>query len=93
MLSESLKAVIAQQLVKTKDGKGRCAAVEILIGSKALASVIRDGRISQISSLIQTGSAEGMQSMDQHLMQLIKEDKITTEAAFEKAIDKMLFPT
>ncbi len=93
MLSESLKAIIAQQLVKTKDGKGRCAAVEILIGSKALASVIRDGRISQIASLIQTGTAEGMQSMDQHLMQLIKEEKITTEAAFEKAIDKKLFST
>ncbi len=93
MLSESLKAIIAQQLVKTKDGKGRCAAVEILIGSKALASVIRDGRTSQIASLIQTGTAEGMQSMDQHLMQLIKEEKITTKAAFEKAIDKKLFST
>lgn len=91
MLSESLKAVVAQQLLKTKDGKGRCAANEILIGSPALASIIREGKISQISSLIQTGSSVGMQSMDQHLMQLIKEDKITPEAAYEKAIDKNLF--
>ena len=91
MLSESLKAVIAQQLLKTKDGKGRCAAVEILIGSSALASMIREGKISQISSIIQTGTSVGMQSMDQHLKQLIDKDKITREAAHEKAIDKNLF--
>lgn len=91
MLAESLRAVIAQQLLKTKDGKGRCAANEILIGSGALASMIREGKISMVSSIIQTGTAQGMQSMDQHLMQLIKEDRITKEAAFEKAIDKKLF--
>ncbi len=91
MLSESLKAVIAQQLLKTKDGKGRCAAVEILIGSSALASMIREGKISQISSIIQTGTSVGMQSMDQHLKQLIDKDKITREAAHEKAIDKSSF--
>ncbi len=91
MLSESLKAVIAQQLVKTKDGQGRRAAIEILIGSPALASMIREGKMSQISSLIQTGTSEGMQSMDQHLMELVKEDLITREAAYEKAIDKKTF--
>lgn len=91
MLSESLKAVIAQQLVKTKDGKGRCAANEILLGSSALASMIREGKISQISSIIQTGTAEGMQTMDQHLMQYVKEGRIAREAAYEKAIDKNLF--
>jgi twitching motility protein PilT len=91
MLSESLKAVIAQQLLKTKDGIGRCAAVEILIGSSALASMIREGKISQISSIIQTGTSVGMQSMDHHLQKLIAEDKITREAAREKAIDKNLF--
>ena len=91
MLSESLKAVIAQQLLKTKDGKGRCAAVEILIGSSALASMIREGKISQISSIIQTGTSVGMQSMDQHLKQLVGKNKITREAAREKAIDKSLF--
>lgn len=91
MLSESLKAVVAQQLLKTKDGKGRCAAVEILIGSPALASMIREGKISQIGSLIQTGTSVGMQTMDQHLTQLIAENKITKEAAYEKAINKALF--
>lgn len=91
MLSESLRAVIAQQLLKTKDGQGRCAANEILLGSSALASMIREGKISQISSIIQTGTAAGMQSMDQHLKQLIAQEKITREAAYEKAIDKSLF--
>jgi twitching motility protein PilT len=91
MLSESLRAVIAQQLVKTKDDKGRRAAVEILIGSSALANMIREAKFSQIDSLIQTGSTSGMQSMDQHLKQLIEEGEITREAAYEKAIDKNLF--
>jgi twitching motility protein PilT len=91
MLSESLKAVVAQQLLKTRDGKGRCAANEVLIGSPALASMIREGKISQISSYIQTGISSGMQTMDQHLLQLIKEDRITPQAAYEIAIDKNVF--
>jgi len=91
MLSESLQAVIAQQLLKTKDGKGRCAALEVLIGSTALATMIREGKISQIGSLIQTGTNVGMQSMDQHLRKLIDADTITPEAAYEKAIDKNIF--
>ena len=93
MLAESLSAVVAQQLLKTKDGSGRCAAIEILIGSPALATSIREGKISQINSIIQTGSASGMQSMDQHLLQLIKESRITARAAYEKAIDKKIFET
>ncbi|XOF32716.1 MAG: type IV pilus twitching motility protein PilT [Candidatus Electrothrix sp. YB6] len=92
MLADSLKGVIAQQLLKTKDGKGRCAALEILIGSNALASIIREGKINQIESMIQTGTSQGMQTMDQHLQQLIDEDKITVAAAREKAINKGLFP-
>ncbi|MBI9075076.1 MAG: type IV pilus twitching motility protein PilT [Desulfatibacillum sp.] len=91
MLSESLQAVIAQQLLKTADGKGRCAANEILLGSSALASMIREGKITQINSLIQTGTAQGMQTMDQHLKKLVVEGRITNEAAYEKAINKSLF--
>lgn len=91
MLSESIRAVIAQQLLRTSDGLGRCAANEILIGSQALASMIREGKISQVSSLIQTGTAAGMQSMDQHLKQLVAEQRITRGAAYEKAMDKTLF--
>lgn len=91
MLSESLKAVIAQQLLRTKDGKGRCAALEILIGSSALASTIREGKVSQINSLIQTSTKMGMQTMDQHLLQLYNDGKITAQAAYEKANDKNIF--
>ncbi|MCK5680663.1 type IV pilus twitching motility protein PilT [bacterium] len=91
MLGDSLVAVVAQQLVRTRDGKGRCAANEILIGSPALANLIREGKISQIPSLIQIGAAEGMQTLDQALMKLVKEKKITMEAAYEKAQDKNLF--
>jgi twitching motility protein PilT len=90
MLSESLRAVIAQQLLRTVDGK-RCAANEILLGSPALASLIRSGKITQINSLIQTGTGQGMQTMDQHLMELIAKKKIDRESAYEKAIDKNLF--
>lgn len=90
MLSESLRAVIAQQLLRTVDG-GRCAANEILIGSPALASLIRSGKIAQVNSLIQTGTNQGMQTMDQNLMELIQQKKITGESAYEKAIDKSLF--
>jgi twitching motility protein PilT len=91
MLSESLKAVLAQQLLKTKDGRGRCAAVEILISSAAVGNLIREAKLSQIASVIQTGSSEGMQTMDQALQKLVDEDRITPEAAYFKAIDKSLF--
>lgn len=90
MLSESLRAVIAQQLLRTVSG-GRCAANEILIGSPALASLIRSAKIAQINSLIQTGTSQGMQTMDQHLLELVAKKTISTESAYEKAMDKNLF--
>lgn len=91
MLSESLKAVLAQQLLKTADGKGRCVAVEILISSPAVGNLIREGKLTQIASVIQTGSTEGMQTMDQALQQLVDKKRITPEDAYWKAIDKTLF--
>lgn len=91
MLSESLKAVLAQQLLKTADGKGRCAAVEILISSSAVGNLIREGKLPQIASIIQTGSAEGMMTMDQALQQLVDQRRITPEDAYWKAIDKSAF--
>ncbi len=91
MLGDSLMAVVAQQLVRTRDGKGLCAVVEILLGYPALGNLIREAKISQIPSLIQTRTAEGMQTMDQALMKLINEGNRTTEAAYEKASDKNLF--
>jgi twitching motility protein PilT len=91
MLSESIKAVLSQQLLKTADGKSRCAAVEILISSPAVGNLIREGKLNQIASIIQTGSQEGMQSMDQALQHLVDQGRITAEEAYWKAIDKSLF--
>ncbi len=91
MLSDSLSGVISQQLVKTADGKGRCAAVEILVSSHAVGNLIREGKLAQIESIIQTGTAEGMQSMDQALQKLVDQGRIAPEAAYWKAIDKSLF--
>lgn len=91
MLSESLKGVVAQQLLKTADGKGRCAALEILIGSPALANIIREGKTTQIPSVIQGGKAQGMQSMDQCIIQLIESGKVLPEDGVAKGIDKSLY--
>jgi len=91
MLAESLKAVVAQQLLKKADGKGRCAANEILLGTSALPAIIREGKISQISSFIQSNTRLGMQSLDQHLQKLLNQGLITREAALEKAENKDLF--
>lgn len=91
MLSDSLKGVVAQQLIRTADRQGRCAAHEIMVGNSALASLIREAKISQITSLIQTGSTDGMQTMDQSLERLVKSGKITRAEAWRRAIDKSLF--
>lgn len=91
MLSESLKGVLAQQLLKTADGRGRCAAVEILLSDSAVANLIREGKLAQVSSVIQTGTTLGMQTMDQALQRLVDEERITPEAAYYKSIDKSLF--
>ena len=91
MLSDSLKGVLSQQLLKTSDGKGRCAAVEVLLCSPAVGNLIREGKLTQIASIIQTGSTDGMQSMDQALQRLVQQGRITAESAYFKAIDKSAF--
>ncbi len=91
MLSDSLKAVLAQQLLKTADGKGRCAAVEILLSKSGVGNLIRENKLSQITSIIQTGATEGMQTMDQALQEMVNQGRITPEAAYFKAIDKSSF--
>ncbi len=91
MLSESLAGVVAQQLLKTADGKGRCAAHEILIGGSAISSLIREGKSYQIPSMMQAGQAIGMQTMDQALERYVAKGKVSPEAALEKAIDKDSF--
>ena len=91
MLSESLKGVLAQQLIKTADGKGRCAAVEIVISNAGVSNLIREGKLVQVASLIYTGAAEGMQTMDQALQRLVDQKHITPEDAYWKALDKESF--
>jgi len=92
MLSESLRGVIAQQLLKTVDGK-RAAALEILYVTRAVSNLIREGKTFQIPSVIQTGKREGMQLMDQALQALVTEKKVSVEEASRYAVNKGLFPT
>jgi len=87
LLAECLVGVVAQQLLPTADGAGRVAAHEILLGSSALASIVREGRTYQIPSLLQGGQAAGMQTLDLALERLAKAGKITRETAVEKAND------
>ena len=82
------KGVVAQQLLVRADGQGRVIAVEILIGTTALANMIREGKTYQISSLIQTGRREGMQTMDQSILEILRSKQITPQEAYRKAIDK-----
>ncbi|PRC94424.1 type IV pilus twitching motility protein PilT [Solimicrobium silvestre] len=81
MLSESLQAVISQTLLKTKDGSGRVAAHEIMIGTPAIRNLIRESKIAQMYSAIQTGSNVGMQTLDQNLTELVKRNQISLGAA------------
>ena len=85
MLSESLRAVISQTLLKTKDGKGRVAAHEILISTASVRNLIRENKIAQIGSALQTGQAHGMQTLDQSLQALLKRGIISIDAARAKA--------
>jgi twitching motility protein PilT len=84
MLSESLRAVISQTLMK-KTGGGRCAAHEIMIGTPAIRNLIREDKIAQMYSAIQTGQGVGMQTLDQNLKDLVAKNKVSKEEAKRKA--------
>ncbi|MDP1932848.1 MAG: type IV pilus twitching motility protein PilT [Gammaproteobacteria bacterium] len=84
MLSESLQAVISQALLK-KNGGGRVAAHEIMIGTPAIRNLIREDKVAQMYSAIQTGSSYGMKTLDQCLKELVQKGTITKEAARSKA--------
>lgn len=85
MLSESLTAVISQNLLKTHDGNGRVASHEILIANPAVRNLIRENKITQINSVLQTGQASGMQTMDQSLQSLVRQGLIAPEDARKTA--------
>ena len=88
MLSESLRAVIAQTLLKTKDGKGRVAAHEIMIGTPAIRNLIRENKIAQMYSAIQTGQNIGMQTLDQCLADLVRRNLVSSAEARIRAQNK-----
>jgi twitching motility protein PilT len=92
MLSESLQAVVAQTLCKTKDGTGRIAAHEIMIGTSAIRNLIREGKVAQMYSAIQTGNSAGMQTLDQNLTEMVKRNLISNAEARGKAKTPDNFP-
>lgn len=90
MLSESLQAVVAQTLLK-KVGGGRVAALEIMICNAALRNLIREDKIAQMYSAIQTGQSQGMSTLDQHLTQLVQDNIISRQTARDVSMNKAQF--
>jgi twitching motility protein PilT len=91
MLSESLRSVISQTLLKTKDEMGRVAAHEIMIGTPAIRNLIRENKVAQMYSAIQTGQNVGMQTLDQNLTELVRRNVISVAEARGKAANKDAF--
>ncbi len=92
MLSESLQAVISQTLLKTKDGAGRVAAHEIMVATPAIRNLIREAKVAQMYSAIQTGSGVGMQTLDQNLTDLVRRNIVSAAAARSAAKSPDNFP-
>ena len=90
-LSESLKGVIAQNLFKRIDKKGRMAVLEVLVVTPAVSNLIREGKTFQIPSAIQTGKKYGMQSLDDAILEALEAKKISPEDAYDKSIVKKRF--
>ena len=92
MLSESLVAVISQTLCKNREGNGRVAAHEIMLGTPAIRNLIREAKVAQMYSIIQTGQAQGMQTLDQCLADLLRRGLISAAEARSKARSPENFP-
>jgi len=90
MLSESLRSVISQSLLK-KIGGGRIAAHEIMVGTPAIRNLIREDKVAQMYSAIQTGQSHGMQTLDQNLLELVKRGLVSRLDARQKAANKDAF--
>jgi twitching motility protein PilT len=91
LLAEGLRAVITQKLVPTSDGKGQALATEILVATIPVANLIRAEKTYQLPSVMQTGRAQGMQAMDDSLMQLMQTGRITAQTALDYAENKKRF--
>jgi len=92
-LSESLKGIVAQNLFKRIDKKGRVAALEILVFTTAIANLVREGKTHQIPGMIQVGKKLGNQPLDDAIMEHVRMKRISPEEAYEKSIDKRKFRT
>lgn len=90
-LSEALRAVVAQNLFKRIDKKGRCAALEILIGIPSVRNLIRENKTFQLNSVIETGKKYGMQTLDDEILKLLQKGMIDPNDAYEKAVEKTKF--
>ena len=88
-LADSLQGVIAQQLIHRADGKGRVAAVEVLLSTPAVRNLIREGKEHQLYTVMQTSRSMGMQTMDQALAELFLSGKITRDMALEHCVDRI----
>jgi twitching motility protein PilT len=91
MLAESLRGILAQQLLRRKEGKGRLVATEIMLTSPGLANIIRDGNASKITGYIDQNRAMGMQTLDAALRDLVEKDLVTSEEAYMKCNNKKPF--
>jgi twitching motility protein PilT len=90
-LSESLRGIVAQTLFKRVDKPGRCAALEILVALPSVRNLIRERRTFQINSVIETGKNQGMQTLDDAIMDHLTAKRISPEDAYNKAIQKARF--
>jgi twitching motility protein PilT len=91
MLSTSLRGVVSQQLLPTKGTPGRVAALEVLINSPAVANLIRQGKLDQLETAMQSGGSQGMQTMDSALMHLVETGKVSGKEAYQQANNKDKF--
>ncbi|GAB2872145.1 type IV pilus twitching motility protein PilT [Nocardioides pacificus] len=90
-LAASLQAVVCQTLMKTTDGKGRAAGVEIMVCNSGIRAMIRDNKLQQIQGALQAGARDGMQTLNAHLAALVREGRVTYEAALEACTNRTDF--
>src|SRR5205807_1793307 len=91
MLSESLRAVISQTLLKNKTADGRVCAYELMIGTPAIRNLIREAKVAQMYSMIQAGQSHGMHTLDQHMQDLVKRNQVAVGEARMVAVNKDTF--
>jgi twitching motility protein PilT len=91
MLSTSLRGVVSQQLLQKADKSGRVAALEILVNNAAVSNLIRQGKLDQLETVMQSGSQHGMRTMDTAIEMLLNQRMITGKEAYKKGINKAKF--